>query len=259
MPKHCSMCQCGEDAHGRDYRQDPRWLIATAETEGPYPDLRPIAADFMALEGERRVTQIETIYALGMPDAEPPGFAFGSLASLALTFVSRSANANAGLAEFDPDHHGNLWRRLVYYQVLLLLGGYRDAEGYPDLRAVVKALAASRREWHRLAAMTHAARLGDLHAPKIEGQAGTHLVRLKRVVNANGGACTYCGEPQAEQVDHIIPRMRGGKDHLRNLTLACEACNHEKKVRTPLEWRARRLADGKCWPPLWNYVDSEAS
>lgn len=79
--------------------------------------------------------------------------------------------------------------------------------------------------------------------------------------------CRYCGEPlimwwQIEQhpdawyynprlgwecgwsessgiyigeVDHVIPRSKGGTDDLSNLVLCCQTCNSTKRDRTP-EW-----------------------
>src|SRR5262245_20553159 len=41
--------------------------------------------------------------------------------------------------------------------------------------------------------------------------------------------CAYCGTTSvALQVEHIVPRSRGGSDRVSNLTLACEACNERK-------------------------------
>jgi hypothetical protein len=39
--------------------------------------------------------------------------------------------------------------------------------------------------------------------------------------------CAYCGSP-ANTVDHIIPRSKGGTDHLENLVAACSRCNYSK-------------------------------
>lgn len=59
--------------------------------------------------------------------------------------------------------------------------------------------------------------------------------------------CTYCGVP-ATEVDHIVPRSRGGGLDDDNLTPACFECNNQKRDSTPAEWGASRVADGKPWP-----------
>ena len=41
--------------------------------------------------------------------------------------------------------------------------------------------------------------------------------------------CAYCGKHNIPlQVDHIVPRVKGGTDRASNLTLACEKCNLAK-------------------------------
>ncbi len=49
--------------------------------------------------------------------------------------------------------------------------------------------------------------------------------------------CAYCrasGFPL--QIDHIVPRARGGSDRASNLALACEACNQRKGSQTASEF-----------------------
>jgi hypothetical protein len=58
--------------------------------------------------------------------------------------------------------------------------------------------------------------------------------------------CVYCqaGKPNKKgirksvilQIEHIIPKSRGGSDRLSNLTIACEACNHKKDNKTAEEF-----------------------
>lgn len=40
--------------------------------------------------------------------------------------------------------------------------------------------------------------------------------------------CAYCGAP-FEEVEHIDPRSRGGRDEWENLTSSCRACNRAKR------------------------------
>ena len=48
-------------------------------------------------------------------------------------------------------------------------------------------------------------------------------------------------------VDHILPRSRGGTDHLDNLQLLCLGCNSSKGNRTMPEWRAAQRRGGGTW------------
>ena len=49
--------------------------------------------------------------------------------------------------------------------------------------------------------------------------------------------CVYCGAKDVSlQVEHIIPRARGGTDRVSNLTLACEPCNQRKGTLTAAEF-----------------------
>ena len=44
-----------------------------------------------------------------------------------------------------------------------------------------------------------------------------------------GRRCSYCdAEHIPLQIDHIVPRSRGGSDRIDNLTLACSSCNLKK-------------------------------
>ena len=50
-------------------------------------------------------------------------------------------------------------------------------------------------------------------------------------------ACAYCGAKEiALQVEHIVPKARGGSDRVDNLTLACEPCNQLKGNKTAAEF-----------------------
>ena len=50
--------------------------------------------------------------------------------------------------------------------------------------------------------------------------------------------CQYCGA-SAENLDHVIPRSRGGGHTWENVVAACRACNTRKGNRTPDEARMR--------------------
>lgn len=62
------------------------------------------------------------------------------------------------------------------------------------------------------------------------------------------GDCAYCGGIPT-QVDHVLPRSRGGTDDRANLVPACKGCNMEKLDFTPEEYREYRESQGLGWPP----------
>ncbi|MFN8035894.1 MAG: HNH endonuclease [Acidimicrobiia bacterium] len=65
----------------------------------------------------------------------------------------------------------------------------------------------------------------------------------KRAVFARDGhRCQYCGRA-AENVDHVVPRSRGGPHEWQNVVASCRACNARKEDRLLHETslRLRRL------------------
>ncbi len=60
------------------------------------------------------------------------------------------------------------------------------------------------------------------------------LLTRKNVIKRDGHRCQYCGEVRGPMtVDHVIPKMYGGKDVWENLICACLRCNNIKGDRTP--------------------------
>ena len=47
------------------------------------------------------------------------------------------------------------------------------------------------------------------------------------VFSRSNGKCSYCGK-QAQEIDHIVPRSKGGTNSVNNLTATCRACNEKK-------------------------------
>ena len=61
------------------------------------------------------------------------------------------------------------------------------------------------------------------------------------VLKAAGGRCQLCGATKNERpldVDHIIPRSRGGKNELANLQVLCSKCNRSKRDKDETDFRA---------------------
>ena len=78
-----------------------------------------------------------------------------------------------------------------------------------------------------------------------------------RVLKRDSYICQYCGE-DATQVDHVIPRSRGGGHELDNLLACCAKCNTLKGISS-LDLDVERNAENILpltstyaseWPPL---------
>ncbi len=62
-----------------------------------------------------------------------------------------------------------------------------------------------------------------------------HAALTRRAVFARDGwVCQYCGRA-AENVDHVIPRSKGGEHAWSNVVAACRRCNSRKENRLPHE------------------------
>lgn len=70
---------------------------------------------------------------------------------------------------------------------------------------------------------------------------------VRRAVLVPGGTCVYCERGQLRdaewwEVDHRLPRARGGLSVASNAALACSTCNREKGANLwrPGQWARRR-------------------
>jgi len=73
----------------------------------------------------------------------------------------------------------------------------------------------------------------------VEYQQGTlHGYEVREfLLEAFGCTCAYCGAKDTPlQIEHIIPRSRGGSDRVSNLTIACINCNQRKGNKTAAEF-----------------------
>lgn len=51
--------------------------------------------------------------------------------------------------------------------------------------------------------------------------------------------CEYCEcelSWKGSEIEHMIPRARGGTDHFVNLTISCKSCNCSKRAKTYCEF-----------------------
>jgi hypothetical protein len=76
-----------------------------------------------------------------------------------------------------------------------------------------------------------------------QGQLAGYEVR-EYLLEKWGRKCAYCGKTDVPlQIEHLIPKVRGGSDRVSNLTLACEPCNQRKGNRTAQEYGHPHLMD----------------
>ncbi len=72
----------------------------------------------------------------------------------------------------------------------------------------------------------------------------------RAVFARDGHRCQYCDRP-AENLDHVIPRSRGGEHTWENVVAACRPCNSRKENRylheTDLRLRRPPIAPESAW------------
>lgn len=54
--------------------------------------------------------------------------------------------------------------------------------------------------------------------------------------------CIYCGN-KSQEIDHVIPLVRGGSHTLGNLAPSCRPCNQRKHDKLVIEWKASMKND----------------
>jgi 5-methylcytosine-specific restriction endonuclease McrA len=59
---------------------------------------------------------------------------------------------------------------------------------------------------------------------------------LRDFIHARDGACVYCDSKSNLQVDHLIPRSRGGTDDPKWIVSACKSCNCSRQAKSLHEW-----------------------
>src|ERR1700722_19585579 len=67
------------------------------------------------------------------------------------------------------------------------------------------------------------------HYVKIPRQSRIAIPR-RSVFARDGHRCQYCGS-QAENIDHVVPKSRGGAHSWENVVAACRRCNAAKEDR----------------------------
>ena len=103
------------------------------------------------------------------------------------------------------------------------------------IKLVDKRVAEDRGLWGGATALTAPPVRTDL------GDLPTYRTHRHRLYGEQEGVCAGCETHfpfRVMDVDHILPRSRGGTDHPDNLQLLCSGCNRSKGSKTMAEWRA---------------------
>lgn len=136
-------------------------------------------------------------------------------------------------------------------RALLLNASFEPLCVVPVRRAVVLVLKAKAEIVTRNGAEMHAERI-TVPVPSVIRL--TRYVRVpfrsrvplsRRAVFARDGhRCQYCSRP-AENIDHVMPRSRGGEHSWENVVASCRACNARKEDRllSETELTLRRQPD----------------
>ena len=77
------------------------------------------------------------------------------------------------------------------------------------------------------------------------GKLPNYRTHRHRLYGEQEGVCRGCQTHfpfKVMEVDHILPRSKGGSDHYENLQLLCTHCNKSKGSKTMAEWRAAQAA-----------------
>ena len=76
------------------------------------------------------------------------------------------------------------------------------------------------------------------------GKLPNYRTHRHRLYGEQEGVCVGCETHfpfKVMEVDHVLPKSRGGTDHIENLQLLCSHCNRSKGNKTMAEWRAAAL------------------
>ena len=126
-------------------------------------------------------------------------------------------------------------------QALVLNATYEPLSVVPARRAVVLVVREKADVLHARDQTWHSERL-DLAVPTVIRLRRYVRVPYRRRIALNRRAvfardrhiCQYCGS-NAENLDHVVPRSRGGMHTWENVVAACRKCNTRKGDRTPDE------------------------
>lgn len=122
-------------------------------------------------------------------------------------------------------------------RALVLNASYEPLSVVPSRRALVLVLSERAHLVHGTGTELHSARASFaepsvvrlVHYVKVPHQTRVAVTR-RAVFVRDGHRCQYCGG-QAENIDHIVPRSRGGAHAWENVVACCRRCNTRKEDR----------------------------
>jgi 5-methylcytosine-specific restriction endonuclease McrA len=122
-------------------------------------------------------------------------------------------------------------------RALVLNGSYEPLGVVTGRRALVLVLGEKADVLHHSGEQVHSQRLvADIpsvirlrYLVKVPYQRRVTLSR-RAVLHRDGHRCQYCGK-DADSIDHVIPRSRGGTHTWENVVAACRRCNLAKGSR----------------------------
>lgn len=121
-------------------------------------------------------------------------------------------------------------------------------------------------DWVQLSALMKEHKNGFVHSPSMR-VAIPEVIRLtkydrlpkqevkfsrRNIYEHYGNKCCYCGKKfrtNELNLDHVLPRSRGGQTNWNNIVLSCIPCNTKKDCRTPEEAKMKLLV--KPGRPRW--------
>ena len=149
-------------------------------------------------------------------------------------------------------------------RALVLNASYQPLCVVPDRRALILALKGKAEVLHTNGHVFRSESLA-FQAPsvvrlhyfvKVPHRGRTTLSR-RAVLVRDAFECQYCGR-KAENVDHIVPKSRGGGHTWDNVVAACRPCNSRKENRNPAEVGMRlRHPPGRPHDSVWIMVAVE--
>ncbi len=78
-----------------------------------------------------------------------------------------------------------------------------------------------------------------------------------RIASKTDGRCFYCGDIGAD-IDHVIPKSKGGTNDISNLVIACKSCNRSKKDKSLDDFRYSEALKKTKYHGIINSIQAKA-